>query len=305
MKLAGVIVTYNPPSGLADRVRAVLAQTDFVVIVDNGSATAPDLGALPAELHSRVQLIRNASNIGLAAALNQGISLGRDLGASAALLLDHDSLPQPGLVAALCAARAGPAAEAPIAVRVPAIRYAHPDIACRWPSSSGHRGPCFHFVYAAQLRAPTPVDLAIGSGMLVDVAAWERIGRFDEGLFIDLVDTEFCLRARAKGYQIVAVPGPALQHELGAVTRRRLLGVPVFPTHHSATRHYYINRNRITLARRYARVFPGWLAYELLGAIKLAIKALLFETDRLTKLRYMVRGTLAGLQGHSGPMPSK
>jgi len=300
--LASVIVTYNPPAGLASRIDAVLAQTDFVVIVDNGSAQPLDLLALPAAQRARIFILANATNIGLAAALNQGISRSAQLGASKALLLDHDSTASSGLVQTLCDAARTFNADVKIAAVVPGIRYAHPNIACRWPSSVGHRGPFFHFVYAARLCQPTPVDLAIGSGMLVSIEAWEQLGRFGEHLFVDLVDTEFCLRARAHGYQIIATPRATLQHELGHVIQRRLCGLRVFPTHHSAIRHYYINRNRIILAKRYARRFPSWLTYELLGAFKLFLKTVLFESDRLKKLRYMLWGTIDGLTGRSGPI---
>ncbi len=302
MPLASVIVTHNPPAGLAERIAATLAQTDFLVVVDNGSDPPPDLDDVSARYPGRIHRISRASNIGLAAALNQGISQCARLGATQALLLDHDSTPCPHMAAALRDAGSALGPDARIAALVPAIQYAHPDNRCRWPSSAGHRGPFFHLLYADRLRAPAPVDLAIGSGMLIDIAAWEQLGRFDEALFVDLVDTEYCLRARQHGHQIIAVPGVTLAHALGHASEQRLLGTKVFPTHHGAVRHYYISRNRILLARRYARRFPSWMAYELLGGLKLLIKVVLFEEGRIAKLRQMVRGTLDGLRGRSGPM---
>ncbi|MDP9139168.1 MAG: glycosyltransferase family 2 protein [Pseudomonadota bacterium] len=302
MPLASVIVTYNPPAGLAERVAAALAQTDFVVVIDNGSDQHPDLDDVSARYPDRIQVISRASNIGLAAALNQGIAQCARLGATQALLLDHDSTPSPQMVDTLRKAESSLGPDARVAVLVPAIQYAHPNNRCRWPSSSGHSGPFFQLLYADQLRAPKPVDLAIGSGMLINIAAWEQLGRFDEALFVDLVDTEYCLRARQHGYQIIAVPGAALQHALGHASEQRLLGAKVFPTHHSAMRHYYISRNRVLLARRYARRFPGWMAYELLSGLKLLIKVVLFEDARIDKLRHMVHGTMDGLRGRSGPI---
>lgn len=302
-RTASVIVTYNPPAGLDARLHAALDQTDFAVVVDNGSAETPELRDLPAALRARVSLIANPQNVGLAAALNQGIAHGARLGATQALLLDHDSTLGPGLVEAMRSAERALGEDARVAAVVPTIRYAHPNIRCRWPSSTGHRAPFFHFAYADRLQQPTDVDLAIGSGMLLDIETWNRLGRFDEQLFIDLVDTEFCLRARAQQYRILAVPGAFLQHELGHVVQRQLLGTRVFPTHHSATRHYYISRNRVILARRYAKRFPSWLAYELLGGLKLVLKSMLFEADRWGKLRQTARGTIDGLRGRTGPIP--
>ena len=288
----GAMVSFNPPAGLAARVGKLLEQLDALVIFDNGSDTPPELDALDATQQARVQLIRNPDNIGIAAGLNRAIAQAREQGAPWVLLLDHDSLPEPGMVEALASA----ADQAGTAIAVPPIRYAHPDIRCRWPASARPGAWRFRFVYADALRAPTPVDLAIGSGMWINTAIWAGLGGFDEALFIDLVDTDYCLRARRAGWRLLAVPGPALQHALGEVEQRRLLGLAVYPTHHGATRHYTLARNRMVLSRRHGRALPAWLAYEWLGAIKLLFKVVLFEPGRAAKLRAMISGTRDGLR---------
>jgi rhamnosyltransferase len=290
--VASVVVTFNPPSGLQERLQAALRQADFAVVVDNGSASALDLGMLDATQQGRVELIANGENVGLAAALNRGIAHAACRGARYALLLDHDSTPAPGMVQTLlhAAQRHGRPAAA-----VPRVRYAHPDIECRWPKSARDGGLRFELVYASRMTAPTPVDLAISSGMLLDIELWETIGRFDESLFIDLVDTDFCLRARRKGYDILAVPHAQLHHHLGQVAKHMLLGrIPVFPTHHHPLRHYYLSRNRVILARRHASRFPAWFVYETVSMLKLALKVALYEPQRLDKFGSMLRGTFHG-----------
>jgi rhamnosyltransferase len=297
-----VVVTYNPPPGLATRLRAVLEQTRKVIVVDNASRNAPDYTGLTAAERDRVECIRLDRNVGLASALNRGLERALALGAACAILFDHDSTPAPDMVAELGRGIAGH--PRPVAVAAPRIAYAHPAIRCRWPSSRSDQRWWFRFAYAAQMRGPRAVDLAIGSGMLLDIAAWDHVGRFDEALFIDLVDTEFCLRARASGYDVVAVPHAVLDHALGDVEQRRLLGVPVYPTHHSTLRHYYLSRNRIILARRYGWRYPNWLYYETMSALKLIVKVALYEPDRWAKLISMLRGTRDGLRMAGTPAPS-
>ncbi len=288
---AAVVVAFNPPAGFEQRLLGILEQCAIIVLVDNASTRPAPHQGLPTQ---RVQLLRNAENRGIAAALNQGVRHAAQQGYRCALLLDHDSMPEPGAVIALQAALM----DDPLAVAaVPQILYGLPDIRCRWPQTAPGRHFRFRFLYAAQLGKPQPVDLAISSGMLIDISVFEQLGGFDESLFIDLVDTEFCLFARRQGRHILAAPSARLRHELGSPTRRHLPGgLPVFPTHHSAMRHYYISRNRIVLSRRYGLRFPSWLAYEWLSAAKLLIKVLLFESERLRKLAAMLRGTGAGLR---------
>lgn len=299
-RVASVIIRYNPPPGFDDRVARAAEQSALTVVVDNASDTRWSPEALRARGVSELHALDNARNEGIAAATNRGIAHARALGATHAFLLDHDSVPQPGAVDRLLAAAEDPR-HAPVAAAVPRIVYGHPDIACRWPASRGGRSPFFRFVYADRIDTPTRVDLAISSGMLVPIAAWSALGGFDERLFIDLVDTDFCLRARADGHAIVAVPDATLGHALGEVEQRRLPGgVRAYPTHHGALRHYFISRNRIILARRHAVRFPAWMAYESLGGLKLLIKVAAFERQRLEKLGSMLRGTRDGLRGRTG-----
>ena len=289
-EVSAVVVTYNPPPGLSTRLQATLQQVDRIVVCDNGSNQPLSLDDLADSLRARIHVIALKTNRGIATALNAGIAHACAQGTRHVLLLDHDSHPGHGMVKALLSK---PDTPGDAAIRVPAIRYGHPEIRCRWPQARNRWR--FRFVYADQMSTPQPVDLAIGSGMLLDASVWQRHGGFDEELFIDLVDTDYCLYLRSLGYTVVAMPQAELKHSLGEVEQRKLLGVKTYPTHHSALRHYYINRNRIVLSRRYGGRYPAWLAYEWLGAAKLAIKALCFEPQRLHKLAQMLRGTLHGL----------
>jgi rhamnosyltransferase len=290
-----VVVCHHPPPGLPARLSSLSGQVGPIVVVDNGPpqdhpALAASLAALPG-----LQLIANPANLGIAAALNQGLQALQQAGCRWALLLDHDSQPASEMLPRLLAA-AGQWQGRAIAF-VPRIRYALAEIQCRWPVTRPGSRWRFSRVRASAMDAPAAVDLAIGSGMLIDLQRLPQVGGFRESLFIDLVDTEFCLRARHRGFDVVAVPGAELQHALGHVARRRLLGVRVYPTHHAPLRHYYLARNRVLLWKHYARHFPSWAVYELMSGAKLLVKALCFEAHRWDKLRATLRGTWDGLRG--------
>jgi len=299
--VATVIVRFNPPEGFDARVAQAASQSDMTVVVDNGSAEPWEPNAAIPASQNRLHYLRNAQNMGIATALNQGIRHAAMLGADAAFLLDHDSAPLPGCIDRLRQTLRDEGSAKTAAV-VPHIRYGHPDILCRWPATAGNgRRARFRFVYGARIEHPERIDLAISSGMLIGIRHWQTLGGFDENLFIDLVDTDYCLRARSNGYTVLAEPRAHIQHSLGEVQKRRFLGVfSAYPTHHSAIRHYYISRNRIALMRRHALRFPSWAAYESLGAIKLCLKMLAFETKRGNKLAATLAGTWDGLRGRRG-----
>lgn len=75
-----------------------------IVIVDNASSEAVQLGLQDMSLRFDAVLIQNTQNFGVAKALNQGIAQARDQYASHVLLMDQDSLPSHDMVAKLQAA---------------------------------------------------------------------------------------------------------------------------------------------------------------------------------------------------------
>lgn len=303
-QVAAVIVTFNPPEGLADRVRAIRGQVGRVFIVDNASAPSGRREIERAERVSGVARIDLPGNRGLAFALNVGVGRARAAGFRAALLFDHDSVPAPDMTARMLRAWARWRPEDSVAAVCPRIEHEGSGMPCLWFHRPAARTRRLPRVKPTADSEPQSLLFAIGSGLLVDVERYSELGGMSEPLFIDAVDTDFCLRACAAGQVIVGVPSAVLLHRLGAIgSKHRFGGKEFWPMNHSARRHYYIARNRIHLIRRHALRYPGWLELELRYSLMLLANVALFERQRARKIAMMVRGTLAGLLGRDGPFP--
>jgi len=48
-------------------------------------------------------------------------------------------------------------------------------------------------------------DMLIASGCLIPADVLRDVGLMDDALFIDHVDTDWCMRARARGYRLLGV----------------------------------------------------------------------------------------------------
>ena len=97
MLVAG-IVTYNPDiNRLAENLESIASQVDRIIVVDNGS-TEWDSIAATVEHYSALS-VRNATNLGIASALNQMATKALELGSKWLLTLDQDSVCSEGLVA--------------------------------------------------------------------------------------------------------------------------------------------------------------------------------------------------------------
>jgi rhamnosyltransferase len=156
-------------------------------------------------------------------------------------------------------------------------------------------------------RVPADHDLAgllcvITSGSLFDLCIWRRLGGFDAGLFLDLVDTDYCLRARRAGHEIAASARATLLHHRGEKRPVRFLGRDHHPAHTPPFRLRCLTRNRLLLFRRNRLRPVAWTAYELAYAFKLATDALLFEPRKLARFAAMLRGARDGLLGRTGPV---
>jgi len=93
------------------------------------------------------------------------------------------------------------------------------------------------------LNAPNLKHVLISSGMLIWVPTLKHIGYPKKEYFIDLVDTEWCLRALYKNYQIMMSPDVRMSHRIGEVKKFSNL----FVQYEQPIRYYYSIRNSFLL----------------------------------------------------------
>jgi len=99
--VCAVVVTYHPDTAFPLRLNSVCPQVGALVIVDNGSADAERNMLREAASDSKIDVIFNLQNLGLARALNIGVQRAAELGYSWVLLLDQDSRVDPDMVRSL------------------------------------------------------------------------------------------------------------------------------------------------------------------------------------------------------------
>jgi rhamnosyltransferase len=248
-RVASITVTYQPdPARLARQIEALCGTVDDIIVVDNGSAPAP-------VAHAHVHTIALGENAGIARAFNVGIAEARHRGAQFVLLLDHDSVPAPGMVPRLVEAAAARLAAgerlAAVGPRIVDARDAvdYPFIRLGWLAN--------HHLRCEAGGGAIACDFLISSGCLVPLQALEAVGNFEEALFVDSVDFEWCSRARDRGYTLYGVCDAELDHQLG--DERRDIGAGGRLVVHSPERIYYMTRNRVRLyGRRYVPLKWKW-----------------------------------------------
>lgn len=284
--VAGVVVTYRPAESVAGHLRALRAQVEWLVVVDNASDAASR--ALLAEFAGAadVAVIDNPQNLGLAAALNQGIARALELGAAWVATFDQDSLTPPAFIAGLRAA-----AEEHDRIGLVAPVYRDRNLGFLY-SPAGRLTP------GAGGRS---VAVATTSGNLVRADALRAVGAMRADYFIDCVDFEFCLRLRHGGWLVWETPDVVLEHEQGRWSAHELLGWRTRMNDYPAERRYYQARNRLLMWGRYAAFDPGWCLADAWGFAREFVKLVLFGTERLGKIGATAQGAAHALVGRTGP----
>ena len=295
-RVCSITVAFEPnPARLVEQLRAVRPQVDEIVLIDNGSDPPLERTAEVRELGARV--LTPSENRGVAAGFNMGIRHAREAGCERVLLLDDDSVPAPDMVEKLTQTLDLHAAHERVAAVGPRIRdprdpQDYPFIQLGWTHNR-------HLRCGTRDDPAIACDFLVSSGSLIPLEALARLGEFDEALFIDSVDLEWCFRARAQGFALYGVCATYLDHRLG--DRRKTVfnaGLVVHPPE----RIYYMTRNRFLLYRR-GYMPLKWKVKDVLRVMGKFAVTMLLIAPRLEYARMTGRAIVDAAAKRGGKLP--
>lgn len=283
-----VIVTFNPDAGFVERLDHVTSQFPRVFIIDNGSRPAAMDMLRNEASRPNVVLIANPSNRGIAAALNQGIQHAKIEKFHWAVTFDQDTDIYLGFLAGLLEVFE---------------KSSGSDIMIGSNYDESHKS-----IKITKCLQDDADEFAIEqktlitSGTLVPLDIFDRIGPFREDYFIDSVDHEFSLRARAYGYRMLISCQPFMQHRIGNTMEKSSSFRLLLSYHHPPIRKYYISRNTVFTAIRYFSREPAWCIRQGWRMLSDLASIILLEDDKSRKLRAFLIGIAHGIIGKLGPI---
>lgn len=292
-EVAAIIVTFYPDRQLIlSLIRSLASQVSQILIIDNASEDW--LGILvQRERIPSIQLIPQPSNIGVSQAINAGIDRAAETGSSHIILFDQDSIPRDGLVDRLIGVMREKEAEG---VKVAAVGPRYIDPRSKNP-------PPFIRIEKLKLvrelcknEKVVPVDYLITSGSFISMEVLREVGGMEPHLFIDYIDIEWGLRAKAKGYQCYGVCDAFMEHALGD-NPLTFFGRK-FPVR-SPLRHYYHFRNAVWLYKQ-PWVPRNWKIVDGFKLIRKYVAYSLLAKPRLKHWWMMSLGLWHGLIGRMG-----
>jgi rhamnosyltransferase len=293
-KIFAVVVTYNPEIKVhAEQLRALKNEFSEIVIVDNGSNENVKVDLLNEWAAPQCRVVKLEKNIGLASAQNLGINEARNNGATHVVLFDQDSVPDVGFLQALLMADADLAKRG---LKIAAVGPAFYDRSKTEPYPvSVYFGPFIKRVDVARNKI-VQATFIISSGSLLKIEALDVIGLMQDGLFIDFIDVEWCLRAKKYGYGVYVTADATMRHTVGD-ERFNLLGRKI--SLHSPLRRYYLFRNSLHMLRL-PYIPLGYKIREITFNLGRFLVGLANSERKSTFVRFSVRGVCDGVRGRFG-----
>ena len=294
LKIAAGVVLFNPEN--IDRLKILLnkleQQFDKVYIFNNGDDISLSIN------FNKIHYINKKENMGIAFALNTIMEYAKNDGYSWVVSMDQDSLIPDGLIDGF----------------VSAIKtYEKIGIVC--PQVVDKRRI---FSDIKKNKNHEFVDFCITSASCTSIEAWEMCGKYDEWMFIDLVDNDFCKRLTITGYKILQLNEWVLDQEFGKIVpknkkkqifwfkisklfRNENIAKLSYKKYVSPMRVYYTNRNIIYLNRKlclYGNV--GYRNYNCKGYLgfvfSFIIPSILRSQNKFLVTKLTLRGIKDGLK---------
>ena len=279
MKVCAGIVLFQPDiERLKENINAIINYVEHIYMVDNCSENIEEIRKCFAE-EAKISFILNETNKGIAKALNQLCETAKENGFDYIVTLDQDSVAGVNMVDEML----------PFVTENTAIIA--PFVKDDFEADEQKGNDC---VFEEITRCNT-------SGCLTNLKVWEEIGGFDERMFIDCVDFDYCTRALKMDKKVLRVNRAILHHRLGKAKEVRFfvffgkffgiekLKKPFYTYNHSPLRTYYYARNILYYIHKHKDFID--MKQERRTYIRWFVLKVFFEEQKLKKLWAIIKGT--------------
>lgn len=266
IKLAAMVTLYNPNKENINNINNYINSVEKLYVFDNTDGK-DNKDLLPK--NKKIVYITNKENKGIAYSMNVCARKAIDDGYKYLLTMDQDSKMTSSIIDRMLEFLENTKEE-----RIGLISP-YQDIDSKEEISDKE--------YEEQIEMMT-------SGNIIDLNAYEEIGGFKDWLFIDCVDTDYCMNLHKNGYKVLRLNKIIMKHDLGHLEVHHLFNKEYPCYNHNPIRRYYIVRNNLYINNMYHDLFPEYCNH-LIRIQKGQVKRIIaFEKNKIKKLKMMYRG---------------
>lgn len=279
MKLCTVIILFHPDKeSLKKSLSALVEETDGVFCWKNSFISEECLEIIKS--YDKVKTIGNENNIGIGKALNESVKVAQLENFTHVLTMDQDSYFDKNMISKY---------------KSKIINNTEKDIAIYGINPLQDEKTLYE-----NNGNVINVSDTITSGSIFSIDNFKKYGYFEEELFIDAVDYEYCYRLKKNYNQnTIVFTDIIMNHTVGYIEKTKY-GFNI--NNYSAFRTYFIVRNQLSIWRRYPSQFPNQYKITLLKDHILfrVIKIILAEKNKRIKLKSIFLGIMHFVMKKSG-----
>ncbi len=272
MKIAATVILYCPDEMVIENIQSYINSVERLYIVDNSEIRVTQITERLTRFPNSVYL-HDGENKGIAARLNQACNQAKKEGYDWLLTMDQDSsFQKETFITYLNCVNTFSGKDG---VSMFGISYFEKD-------------------WDPQICNSIKVNHLITSGSLLNLQLVSVIGGFDEKLFIDEVDFEYCLRSVIKGFGIFRFTNIFLTHNLGETSFHRSLKTSKVTSRvlHSPPRIYYMTRNLLYVRSKYRKTFGSEIKARKRTLLNRFKNNILYNKERFQVIKYIAKGFL-------------
>lgn len=282
--LAGVVILYNADlNEVSTNIKGYLDYLDILFVIDNSEFSNVLFETRLNRISSKIKYYAFGENKGVAYALNFAANESLNLGYAYLLTMDQDSKFS---------------FENAKKYFTQYLEYFNNN------KSLGLIGPSLKVLPSKdiQVKGFTSVDSLITSGTILDLAVYRKVGGFNDSLFVDEVDHEYCYRVRSNRYYIFMLGDVSLDHQMGKSVVRGYFGF-LFKSKrmvHAPIRIYYMIRNYLYVRKLYRDRFRAEFLIRDRSMLVILKNNLLFGGNLFTYLKFLLKGIIDYRKGIFG-----
>jgi len=269
LSICGMLTLYSPLDSYIKNIETYIMFIDKLYVVDNSPIVDNTLHVKLLEKYPKVEILASGKNNGIAGALNICANIAIDESYLWMLTMDQDS-------------------------------YFEDDQALRFFNSVSLidqekvaiLSPSHEIVLDNKKNWEfEKKDTVMTSGNLLNLSLVKNIGTFDEDLFIDCVDQDYCLRANMMGKDILQSTNCYIHHKVGMPYassfifgyRKRTFNI------HSPKRVYFIVRNSLWINNKYKKEFPVCIQRHKKAIYLMISKLLRYGNNKSLYVKYIIK----------------
>jgi rhamnosyltransferase len=269
-KICATVILYNPDENIYDNISSYVHGVSKLIIIDNSEIKNLKLINKLTSQYNNIEYIYKNENLGIATALNIACDRAIELSMEWILTMDQDSKFDNFYKYLDCFSKLNNKNNISLV-------------------SANHLSESTYYNCKKSKK-----DFVITSSSFLNLTHFYDIGKFNEDLFIDEVDHDYCARSKEKNLQIIQFENIKFTHTIGYKKKNT--------SQHNYIRTYYIVRNSLYMASNYSKYYKEYSYSNIIynRIYKKIFRVIKKEDQKLKKLFYISLAIVDFIRGKYG-----